>query len=274
MDQTQPEDLEIYLLLEALARRYGYDFRHYSSASLKRRIRHFLSLSPDCNHISDLIPRLIYDKTFFKSFILTLSITVTEMFRDPFVYKMIREKVVPLLKTYPFIRVWHAGCASGEEVYSLAILLEEEGLYSRCQIYATDLNDDALSKAKQGIYSVDRIKEFTLNYQQSGGSKSLAKYYHSKYDSVILDSSLKKNIVFANHNLVSDSVFGEMHLILCRNVMIYFNRTLQDRVLQLFHDSLVPKGFLCIGTKESLQFSQVVNLFKTIADRERIYQRY
>jgi len=272
MDQAKIEDLEIEILLEAVAKRYGYDFRHYSSASLKRRVRHFLSQS-DCSRISELIPRFLYDKTFFRSFVLTLSITVTEMFRDPPVYKAIREKVVPFLKTYPFIKIWHAGCASGEEVYSLAILLQEEDLYSRCQIYATDLNDAALDRAKQGIYPVDRIKEFTINYQQSGGCKSLAEYYHSKYDSVILDQSLKKNIVFANHNLVSDAVFGEMHLILCRNVMIYFNSTLQERVLKLFYDSLVPKGFLCIGTKESLRFSQVAGSFKTIADREKIYQR-
>lgn len=271
MNKIDIENIELELLNEAIVKRYGHDFRNYSPASLKRRIDSFLSKT-GYKRISDLIPPLLQDNNFFQSLLLTISITVTEMFRDPFVYKMLREKVVPFLKTYPHIKVWHAGCASGEEVYSLAILFQEEGIYDRTQIYATDLNDEALQKAKDGIYPIDRIKEFSLNYQQSGGKKSLSEYYHSKYDSVIVNKSLKKNIVFANHNLAADSVFGEMHLILCRNVMIYFNKILQDRVLKLFYDSLAAKGFLCLGTKESLQFAEVGRHFKVIGPLAKIYQ--
>ncbi|MEE8398904.1 MAG: protein-glutamate O-methyltransferase CheR [Desulfobacterales bacterium] len=272
MDKITTESIEINLLVEALNQKYGYDFSHYAEASFKRRIHHFLSKTGG-GRVSELIPRLLYDIDFFKSFILTLSIPVTEMFRDPFVYRMLREKVVPYLKTYPFIKIWHAGCASGEEVYSLAILLKEEGLYDRAIIYATDFNDDTLERAKNGIYPIDRIKEYTVNYQRAGGRKSLSTFYYSKYDSVIMNKELKKNIVFASHNLAADSAFGEMHLILCRNVMIYFDKVLQNRVLRLFHESLAARGFLCLGTKESLKFSAIEHHFESIGDAEKIYQR-
>jgi len=272
MDEPAIENIEVTLLTDALKQRYGYDFSHYAQASLKRRIRHFLSKS-NFGHISELIPRLLHDTQFFKSLVLTLSIPVTEMFRDPFVYKMLREKVVPYLKTYPFIKIWHAGCASGEEVYSIAILLKEEGLYDRAIIYATDINDETLEKARNGIYPIDRIKEYTVNYQRAGGRQSLSDHYHSKYDSAILDRALKKNIVFASHNLATDSIFGEMHLIICRNVMIYFDRVLQNRVLTLFGESLATRGFLCLGTKESLKFSDIEEDFRKVGNREKIYQR-
>lgn len=272
MDKIAIESIEIKLLIEALNQKYGYDFSHYSQASLKRRIHHFLSKT-ECRRVSELIPRLLYDTNFFKSLIRTLSIPVTEMFRDPFVYRMIRKKVVPYLKTYPFIKIWHAGCASGEEVYSIAILLKEEGLYDRAIIYATDFNDETLERAKSGIYPIDRIKEYTVNYQRAGGRNSLSSYYYSKYDSVIMNKALKKNIVFSSHNLATDSMFGEMHLIICRNVMIYFDKVLQNRVLKLFHESLAAKGFLCLGTKESLKFSEVEQHFKRFGNREKIYQR-
>lgn len=272
MRRTEIENLEVELLVEAVFKRYGNDFRHYSRASLKRRIHHFLGKT-DFARVSEMIPRLLYDRTFFDSLLYGLSVTVTEMFRDPGAYQAIREKVVGFLKTYPFVKVWHAGCATGEEVYSLAILLKEEGLYDRTRIYATDFNDEALDKAKKGIYPVDRIKEYTDNYQKSGGKESFSSYYHSKYGSVIMNQDLKKNIVFANHNLASDSVFGDTHLVMCRNVLIYFDRELQDRALKLFHDSLVYNGFLCLGTKESIRFSVVQGDFNEVDRKMRIYQK-
>ena len=272
MKETEVENLEVELLSEAIFRRYGYDFRHYSRASLKRRISNFLSKT-SFTKPTEIIPQLLYDRTLFESLLYNLSITVTEMFRDPVVYKTIRENVVAFLKTYPFIKVWHAGCATGEEVYSMAILLKEEGLYDRTQIYATDFNDKALEKAKKGIYPVDRVKENTANYQKCGGRESFSKYYHSKYDSVIMNQGLRKNIVFAKHNLATDSVFGETHFIMCRNVLIYFDQTLQNRALNLFYDSLAYNGFLCLGTKESIQFSDFYEKFRPVDEKCRIYQK-
>ena len=272
MKKAEIENLEVELLVEAVFKRYGYDFRHYSRASLKRRIYNFLSKT-SFNKPTEIIPQLLYDRTLLESLIYNLSITVTEMFRDPFVYKTIREKVISFLKTYPFIKIWHAGCSTGEEAYSIAILLKEEGLYDRSQIYATDFNDEALEKAKQGIYPIENIKEYTANYQACGGKESFSKYYHSKYGSVIMNQELNKNITFANHNLASDTVFGEMQLIMCRNVLIYFDQPLQNRALKLFYESLALNGFLCLGTKESIQFSDFQEHFKTINKKARIYQK-
>ncbi len=272
MKEVEIENLEIELLIEAILKRYGYDFRHYSRASLKRRVRHFLSKT-DFGKVSEAIPQLIYERTFFESLLYTISITVTEMFRDAFVYKAIREKIITFLKTYPFFKIWNAGCATGQEVYSIAIMLKEEGLYDRAQIYATDFNDDALEKAKKGIYPADCVKEYTGNYQRAGGKESFSKYYHSKYGSVIINRRLRKNITFANHNLASDAVFGEMQLIMCRNVLIYFDQPLQNRVLKLFHDSLAHGGFLCLGSKESIRFSEVQDKFKAIDEKGKIYQK-
>jgi chemotaxis protein methyltransferase CheR len=273
MQPNEIENLELDLVIEAILRRYGHDFRHYARASLCRRLALFLSKS-GYKKLSEVIPRLLYDKAFFEAMIRSISVTVTEMFRDPFVYQIIRKTVVDFLKTYPFIRIWQAGCATGEEVYSIAILLQEEGLYGRCQIYATDFNDDALETARKGIYPVSRIKEYTANYQKAGGRDSFSKYYHSQYDSVIMDQGLKKNIVFANHNLSSDSVFGEMHLIMCRNVLIYFDQTLQDRALGLFYDSLVYHGLLCLGAKESIKFSRYSDKFIEFAENAKIFQKW
>jgi len=272
MKKVEIENLEVELLIEAIFKRYGYDFRHYSRASFKRRINNFLSKT-SFNKPTEIIPQLLYDRTVLESLIYNLSVPVTEMFRDPFVYKAIRGKIVDILKTYPFLKVWHAGCATGEEVYSMAILLKEEGLYDHAQIYATDFNNEALEKSKKGIYPVESIKGYTANYQKSGGKESFSKYYHSKYDSVIVNQDLKKNIVFANHNLSTDSVFGEIHFIMCRNVLIYFDQTLQNRVLKLFYDSLINKGILCLGTKESTQFSDFQEHFITINKKARIYQK-
>ncbi len=263
--------MEIDLLLEAILNRYGYDFRHYSSASIKRRIKHFL-LGTDFKTPGDLLPLLIHDKSLFESLLNSLTVTVTEMFRDPYVYWAFRKHVIPILKTYPFIKIWHAGCATGEEVYSMAILLKEEGLYDKAQIYATDINQEALEKAGKGIFNVSSIKKYTDNYQKAGGKNPFSNYYHSDYDSVIMKSDLKENILFSVHNLVTDSVFGEMNLILCRNVLIYFNKTLQDRVLHLFYDSLVLNGFLCLGNKESIKFSSASAKFKTFRDKENVFQ--
>jgi chemotaxis protein methyltransferase CheR len=266
------EKIELQLFLEAMYHGYGYDFRHYAQASVRRRVRHLLAKS-GCARISELLPRLLYDPAFAQTAIYDFSISVTEMFRDPKFYASLRQNVVPYLKTYPFIKVWHAGCATGEEVYSLAILLQEEGLYERATIFATDFNEAVLEKAQEGIYALKDIRQYTLNYQKAGGVQPFADYYHAQYESAIMNQALKRNITFASHNLVTDGVFGEMHLIFCRNVLIYFDKTLQNRVLGLFAESLNHGGFLCLGSKETLQFSEVANHFKVIDDQARIYQK-
>lgn len=266
------EDIEIRLLLEAIYLKYGYDFRSYSDAHIKRRILHRLTLS-GLSNVSELQHKVLYDKDFCSTLLSDFSINVTEMFRDPSFYKAFRKEVVPVLKTYPFIKIWHAGCSTGEEVYSMAILLKEEGLYDRSQIYATDFNKEVLQRAREGIYAIDNIKQFTYNYQQSGGSASFADYYIAKYDSVILEQSLKKKIVFADHNLVTDDVFGEMHVICCRNVLIYFNKELQNKVINLFSKSLGSGCFLCLGSKESLRFLSSSSSFESFVETERIYQK-
>lgn len=272
MIKSEIENIEISLLLEAMYQRYGYDFRDYARASIDRRVRQF-AIKSGIKSISEMIPSLLHDESFFQTLIREFSITVTEMFRDPKVYLVLKEKVFPILKTFPFIKIWHAGCATGEEVYSLAILLSEAGLSKKATIFATDFNDDALATAKQGIYPIENIKQSTLNYQKAGGSKSFSDYYHAKYDSISIANSLKKNITFANHNLVIDQTFSEMHLILCRNVLIYFNKTLQERVFNLFDDSLVNGGFLCLGSKESLLFTSIQDKFVSVDNKEKIYQK-
>lgn len=272
MKETEIEAIEIDLLLEAVYQRYGYDFRSYARASIERRARQFLS-SSRCATISDMIPKVLRDEALLSRLVQYFSISVTEMFRDPFVYAAIRHDVVPLLRTYPFIKIWHAGCATGEEVYSLAIMLKEEGLYDRATIYATDFNDSSLEKAKVGIYPIDAIKEATRNYQMAGGKGSFGDNYHSKYDAAAMDGSLKERITFANHNLTTDNVFGEMHMVFCRNVLIYFNRDLQNRALGLFKESLVHAGFLCLGTKESLDFSEVSGSFEAVDKKAKIYKK-
>lgn len=272
MELNRIEAIETDLLLEAIFKRYGHDFRSYARASINRRVKRFQTDS-GCMTIAELIPKLLHEQAFFEKMVRYFSITVTEMFRDPQVYKCIRNQVLPVLKTYPYIRAWNAGCATGEEAYSLAIVLQEEGMYDRTTLFATDFNDAALETAKEAIYRPEKIREFTSNYQKAGGRNSFSGYYHARYGAVTIDPSLKKNITFANHNLVTDSVFSEMHLILCRNVMIYFSKPLQDRVLKLFSDSLVPNGFLCLGSKESLAFSEVADHFIPVNEKLRIYQK-
>jgi chemotaxis protein methyltransferase CheR len=266
------ENIEIELFLQAVYMKYGYDFRNYGKAHIKRRVRHRLSVS-GLGTVSDLIHKLLYDREFYLEILQDLSITVTEMFRDPDFYLAIRNETISLLKTYPFIKIWHAGCATGEEVYSMAILLREEGLLKRTQIYATDFNHLALQKARTGIYPIDRIKDYTQNYQKSGGKASFSDYYNARYESVILNESLRENIVFADHNLVTDGVFGEMNMIVCRNVMIYFDKDLQDKVINLFYESLVPGGFLCLGSKESLRFASAAPKFDATNERQKIYRK-
>ncbi len=265
-------DVDVKMLLEAIYQHYGYDFRNYSEAHLKRRIRHRMALSHIKTSI-ELRDKILKDKDFAAAFLQDLSITVTEMFRDAEFYQALRKLVIPTLKTYSFIKIWHAGCSTGEEVYSMAILLQEEGLYDRATIYATDFNQAALDHAKQGIYTTAQIRDYTLNYQRSGGQKDFSSYYTSSYNMAIMNQSLKKNIVWANHNLVTDSVFAEVHLLLCRNVMIYFNQNLQTQVHQLFYDSLISGGFLCLGSKESIRFTEVADKYVDIDKKYRIFKK-
>ncbi len=273
MDNTnENEKIEFDLILQAIYQKYGYDFRDYAKASIRRRLRYRLSQS-NLKSISEMQHKLLHDKEFFDTLLLDLTINVTEMFRDPSFFKAIREIVIPELKKQPFIKVWHAGCSSGEEIYSTAVLLKENGIYESSLIYATDTNEIVLDKAKSGIFPIERMKDFTVNYRKAGGLASFADYYTARYDNAIMDNSLKKNIVFSNHNLVTDSVFGEMDMIMCRNVLIYFNRKLQDRVFKLFRDSLRSGGLLCLGSKETIRFSSYSDNFENVAEKEKIYRR-
>ncbi|MBN2685339.1 MAG: protein-glutamate O-methyltransferase CheR [Pontiellaceae bacterium] len=268
----QLPDSDIDRLLNTIKAVYGHDFTEYAQASLKRRILRFMQ-HHEFQDANQVIAALTTDPALLHRFVYDLSVVVTEMFRDPWVYQTLRIKVIPWLKTFPFIRIWHAGCATGEEVYAMAVLLQEEDLTQRTQIYATDLNDEALKKAREGIYSLSRIKEFTRNYHKSGGKESFSDYYHAKYDAAIMAPELRHNITFANHNLATDTVFGEMQLILCRNVLIYFTRPLQNRVLHLFSESLCSGGILCLGTKESIRFSPAHRYFEAIVPEENIFKR-
>jgi chemotaxis protein methyltransferase CheR len=270
LDKT--EDLEIQLLLEALYRRYHYDFRSYARASIKRRLtqaREQLGVAS----ISALQEALLHDPSMLQKLLAYLTVQVSEMFRDPSYFRALREKVVPHLRTYPSLKVWVAGCSQGEELYSLAILFREEGLEERTIFYATDIAPEALRAAEAGVYPMDRMRKFTENHQKSGGRSSLSDYYTADYGRAILDKSLRSRVVFSDHSLVTDAVFGEMHLISCRNVLIYFDRALQDRAIGLFRDSLARKGFLGLGSKESLRFSAHAAAFADFVPGEKIYQR-
>ncbi len=266
------EDIEVILFLEAIKLKYGYNFGDYSRAHIKRRIKNRL-VKTDCKNILELAHKAITDEAFFANILLDFSINVTEMFRDPDFFKHLRNEIIPILETYPQIKIWHAGCSSGEEVYSLAIILKESGLYDRCKIYATDFNATIIDVAKDGIYNLESIKEYTKNYNLSGGKQSFSDYYTVKYDHAILDSSLKKNIIFAEHNLVTDGSFGEFNLIICRNVLIYFNRNLQNKVNNLFLDSLAKGGYLCLGSKETIDYSEVKKQYDTFSSEHKIYRK-
>lgn len=266
------EDIEIRLLLEALHQRYHYDFRNYAQASIRRRLRQarqqlgfatFSAMQESLLHDEAMLPRLL---TY-------LTVQVSEMFRDPGYFRAIREKVIPHLRTYPSLKVWIAGCSGGEELYSFVILFREEGLEDRTLFYATDISQDALDTAAKGIYPLDRIRKFTENHRESGGKSSLSDYYSTAYGAAAFDKSLRERVVFSDHSLVTDAVFAEMHLISCRNVMIYFDRELQDRAIGLFRDSLVRNGFLGLGSKENIRFSAHAAAFSDFVRTEKIYQR-
>ena len=264
--------IEFELLLEAISRGYGYDFRNYSKAHILRRLTYFQNVNglQSFTQVQDLV---LHNKSKMKELLGELSIKVTEMFRDPAFYRMLRKKVIPLLKTYPFPKIWIAGCSTGEEVYSMAILLKEEGLLKRTQIFATDFNEKAIEKAKRGIYSIDKIKLYTVNYQKAGGKNSFSDYYTVVDNRVEINPELRQNVQFALHNLVSDSKFEMVHMISCRNVLIYFNKELQDRVISLFSDSLINGGYLVLGMKESLLFSSKSGWYKTIDAERKIFQK-
>jgi chemotaxis protein methyltransferase CheR len=265
-------DIELHLLIDAIYLKYHYDFRGYAPASLKRRLT--AALAPfACQTFSQLQDRVLHEPASFPALLDLLTVPVSEMFRDPGYFRALRHTVVPVLRTYPSLKVWVAGCGTGEEVYSLAILLREEGLLERTLIYATDINPHTLQKASAGVYDVERIAEFTEAHRKSGGSSSLSDYYTAAYGRAVLDKSLREHIVFSDHSLATDSVFAEVQLVSCRNVLIYFNRDLQDRAVGLFRDSLCRKGFLGIGSKETLRFSSYSESFDELARDERIYQK-
>jgi chemotaxis protein methyltransferase CheR len=266
------ERIEIELLLEAVFRLYGYDFRNYAFSSIRRRIWHRVN-AERLQTITGLTERVLHDRSCMDRLLSDMTIHVTEMFRDPDVFLTFRTKVVPLLRTYPFIRIWHAGCSTGEEVYSMAILLHEEGLYDKARIYATDTNADVLEMAKKGLFPLERMQLYTRNYMEAGGTDSFSKYYTAKYDSVIFQSFLKKNIVFGQHNLVTDGSFNEFNVIFCRNVMIYFNKELQDHVHGLLYDSLSNFGVLTLGTKESINFTRHADKYEEMDNLNRLYRK-
>ena len=266
------EEIELELLLEGIFRQYGFDFRNYALSSLRRRVWKFME-HENIGSISLLQDRILHDRGWLERLLYALSVNVSAMFRDPHFYRTFRSEVVPLLKTYPFIRIWLAGVSMGEEVYSLAILLQEEGIYDRCRIYATDINDAVLKKAREGIYPIELMQSYTNNYIKAGGTQSFSDYYTAAYDHVILKSSLRDNVVFAQHNLASDASFNEFQVILCRNVMIYFNNELQAHVHHLLYESLVMFGVLGLGAKESLKFSPHEHAYEEIDNAARLYRR-
>jgi len=265
------ERIELELLLEGIYRQYGFYFRSYAYASIRRRLWKRIE-EEGLSTVTDLQNRVLHEPEMMEKLLLDLSINVTAMFRDPQFYRVFREQVVPTLRTYPFIRIWHAGCATGEEVYSMAILLQEEGLYDRSRIYATDINEVVLQKAKSGIFPIERMQEYTENYIGAGGKQSFSDYYTAKYDGALFSPALTKNVVFSQHNLVTDRSFSEFNVILCRNVLIYFDRSLQAKVHRLFYDSLVNFGILGLGGKESLKFSQYEDCYEQISS-EKIYRK-
>ena len=266
------EEFELDLILQAIEHRWGYDFRDYARASIRRRVKNTM-IRHRLHRISELLPKILHDAAFFQDMIKDFSIPVTEMFRDTHVFRKLVDEVFPHLRSWPFLKIWHAGCATGEEVYSLAILLHEAGLLERTTIYATDYNDSVLKIGQTAIYPLKGMQLISRHYVQSGGVFSLSQYFMAAKNSVVMSSNLKKNIVWSNHNLVTDGVFGEMNLILCRNVMIYFAPPLRDRALNIFSDSLVRGGFLCLGNKESLDFTSVRDQFDAFAPKDRIYRK-
>ncbi|PZQ56147.1 MAG: protein-glutamate O-methyltransferase CheR [Novosphingobium pentaromativorans] len=266
------EAIEISLLLEAIRRRWSYDFTQYSQASIRRRLdqaRRAAGLA----HFSEVLSHVLHDESFFDRLLGAMSVTVTELFRDPPCFRALREQLIPVFKTFPFVKIWCAGCATGEEVYSLAILLHEEGYLERARLYATDFNRHSLDIGEKGIYPRRLVERYAENYRQSGARAELSDYYSSSYDFVRMKEFLRERIVFSHHNLVTDGVFGEMNLVTCRNVLIYFDKPLQERALGLFSNSLRHGGFLCLGARETLQFSAIAPLFEVQDRRQKIYRK-
>jgi chemotaxis protein methyltransferase CheR len=266
------ERLEVELLLEAIHRRYGFDFREYAKASLKRRLWRRMA-AERLTSISGLQEKVLHDPACMERLLLDLSINVTAMFRDPSFYAAFRVKAVPILRTYPFSRIWVAGCSTGEEVYSLAIVLHEEGVYDRARIYATDINEAVIEQARVGVFPLEKMQEYTQNYIRSGGTRAFSEYYSAAYDGAQFDRTLIRNVVFAQHNLVSDRSFNEFNAIVCRNVMIYFDRSLQDRVHGLFHESLATFGVLGLGHKETINFTRYADSYEELDASERLYRK-
>ncbi len=265
-------DIELRMLVEAVYLKYNYDFRDYTGASQKRRVLVAMR-EMECDTVSALQAKVLHEPNGFAQLLQYLTIPVTEMFRDPDYFMAIREQVVPFLKTYPSLKIWVAGCSTGEEVYSLAILLKEEGLLERSIIYATDINPESLEAARRGVFPLDRMRLYTENYQKSGGKAAFSDYYTAAYGGALFERELMENVTFADHSLATDSVFSETHFVSCRNVLIYFNRRLQDRVFGLFHESLCHRGFLGLGSKESIDFSSYAERFEPLARRERLFRK-
>jgi chemotaxis protein methyltransferase CheR len=269
---SERETIEIDLLLEAVYRRYGFDFRQYARASLRRRLHRRVALE-GLRSLSGLQERLLHEPDCMERLLLDLSINVTAMFRDPTFFRTFRLKVAPLLRTYPFIRIWNAGCSTGEESYSLAILLQEEGLYERTRIYATDINEAVLHQARQALFPLEKMQEYTENYLAGGGTRAFSEYYTTGYEGAQFDRSLGDNIVFARHNLATDRSFNEFQVIVCRNVMIYFDTPLQNRVHDLFYESLQRLGVLALGPKESLAFTPHVDAYEVLDVQEKLFRK-
>jgi chemotaxis protein methyltransferase CheR len=264
--------LELSLLLEGIHRQYGFDFRRYARASLQRRIRHRMA-EEGVPTVTGLLDRILHDPSAMQRLLYDLSINVTSMFRDPAFYVAFRCTVVPLLRTYPFVRLWNAGCSTGEETYSLAILLEEEGLLDKSRIYATDMNEAVLERAGAGVFPLDKMRDYTANYINGGGTRAFSEYYVAGYDGARFERRLTENVVFAQHNLVSDRSFNEFQAIVCRNVLIYFDRNLQTHVHALFHESLVNFGILGLGSRESIRGLAVDDFYEGLDDKARLYRK-
>jgi chemotaxis protein methyltransferase CheR len=266
------ERIEVQVLLEAIYQHYGFDFRGYAPGSLKRRLWR-RAYAEKVETMSALQDRVLHDPAVMERLLLDLSINVTSMFRDPSFFQAMRQKVVPLLRTYPFIRIWNAGCSTGEETFSLAILLREEGLYERARIYATDINEKVLEQARAGVFPLEKMRDYTENYIRASGTESFSSYYTAEGDSARFDPALMDQVVFAQHNLVSDAPFNEFNLIVCRNVMIYFGKALQDRVHELFYESLEPFGILALGHKESIKFTRHEDRYEALDGPEKLYRK-
>ncbi|MCM8528898.1 MAG: protein-glutamate O-methyltransferase CheR [Lentisphaeraceae bacterium] len=269
---SEQKQLAVELLLKTAYGLYGYDFRNYARASLNRRIEKTLD-DLQLSEIVDLIPLLFKKPESFEVLLKNMSVTVTSFFRDPEVFKMIREEVIPVLKTYPFVKIWHAGCALGMEPYSMAIMLNEENFLKKCQFYCTDYNVQSLDTARQAIFKDEKLDEFEKNYALSGGKKKFSDYVTQSYDSFIMKAPLQKNMTFASHNLIADKSFGEMNMVFCRNVLIYFDQELQNRVLKLLTESLCHRGFLCLGNRETINYSAVADCYETVCPKNKIYRK-